>query len=514
MPLARTNTVIVVGVAGQLVEVEADISAGLPGMAIVGLADTAVGEARDRARSAVINSGHEWPNRRITVGLSPAAIHKRGSALDLAIAIAVLAAAGQVPVDELLDLVVVGELGLDGRVRPIRGALPIALAARDAGLGLILPRGNVREAKLVPDLAVRSVCNLAGLVALLRAGPCAHDDDDEADSDTSTDNESRSVPDLRDVRGHPDARFSLELAAAGAHHIAMVGPPGIGKTLLAERLPGILPPLSADASLVATSIHSIAGRLPESADLIRHPPFIAPHHTASLAALVGGGSGTPKLGLVSLAHNGVLFLDEAPEFDQSVLDALRQPLEAGEIVVSRSGFSLRLPARFQLVLAANPCPCGHAGAKDGICTCSSLQRRRYLARLSGPLLDRIDVRLQLEAPTLAELRLLGGSPESSEIVAARVLAARERALRRLRDLPWHVNAEVPTTELRRLWPLPADVLAPAEAAFQNGRSSVRGLDRVVRLAWTVADLTGHDRPTAADVDTAVRQRDGHGKWAA
>ncbi len=511
MPLARTRSVIVIGVAGQLVEVEADISPGLPAMAIVGLADTAVAEARDRARAAVVNSGEDWPNRRITVGLSPASLHKHGSALDLAIAIAVLGAAGKIPIDALADLVVVGELGLDGRVRSVRGALAMALAARDVGCAIVVPASNYQEAALVPDLGVHAVANLAGLVGLLRGEILTGAPDT---TPTLTPSEAGSVPDLSDVRGQVAARFGLELAAAGGHHISMLGPPGIGKTLLAERLPGILPALSGEAAVEVTAVHSIAGRLAEGQGLISRAPFIAPHHTASVAAVVGGGSGLPKLGLVSLAHHGVLFLDEAPEFAQSVLDALRLPLESGEIVVSRSGFNVRLPARFQLVLAANPCPCGLAGSMVAICQCSSLQRRRYLARLSGPLLDRIDVRLQLAAPTLAELRGIEGTVESSSVVAARVALARHRSERRLQGLPWRTNAEVPTTELRKRWPLPADVVASAEEAFETGHGSARGLDRVVRLAWTVADLAGHQSPTALDVETALLQRTGRGRWAA
>ena len=509
MPIARTRTVIVIGVTGQLVEVEADISAGLPGMAIVGLADTAVGEARDRARAAVSNSAEEWPNRRITVGLSPASLHKHGSSLDLAIAITVLAAAGKVPIESIGNLVIVGELGLDGRVRAIRGTLPAALAARSIGASLVVPLLNVREAELVPDLQVYAVADLRSLLALLR--------DPEHWTATEPTPESADhagdmvhLPDLADVRGQPSARLGLELAAAGGHHVAMVGPPGIGKTLLAERLPGILPKLDDEAALEVTSIHSIAGRLSDCGDLIRHAPFVAPHHTASVAALIGGGSKVPKLGLISLAHHGVLFLDEAPEFDQSVLDSLRQPMESGSVVLSRAGFSALLPARFQLTLAANPCPCG--GVDE--CSCTSLQRRRYLARLSGPLLDRIDIRLHLAKPTLAELVFGDGGSESSATVAERVLVARERALARLRGTPWRVNAAIPGAQLRRRWPLAHEAMKPIEDAFRSGRGTARGLDRVVRLAWTVADLVGHPAPTLSDVGTALLQRDADGRWAA
>lgn len=508
MAIARTRSAIVVGVSGQLVEVEADISAGLPAMSIVGLGDAAIGEARDRARAAVVNSCEEWPNRRITVGLSPASLHKHGSGLDLAIAVAVLAAAGKVPTDAIGGLVVVGELGLDGRVRSIRGVLPAALAARAAQAVLVVPIGNAAEAELVPDLVVKPVDSLACLLALLR-DPEAWIPPERSAVDSRHANE-HAIPDLSEVRGQHGARFGLELAAAGGHHIAMLGPPGIGKTLLAERLPGILPRLDDEAALEVTSIHSIAGRLGSGGELIRCSPFVAPHHTASMASLVGGGSGTPRLGLISLAHRGVLFLDEAPEFDQAVLDALRQPMESGSVVVSRAGFSTELPARFLLTIAANPCPCG--GGED--CSCSSTQRRRYLARLSGPLLDRVDIRLHLTRPTEAELAFDAAEGESSQVVAGRVLAARERSGRRLSGTPWRLNAQVPGAFLRRMWPLDRSAAEPLATAFESGRGSARGLDRVARLSWTVADLAGHARPNRTDVQTALLVRDAEGRWAA
>jgi magnesium chelatase family protein len=517
--VARTRGVVLLGVDGHVIGVEAHVSIGVSGFSVVGMADKLVGEARDRCRSAVLNTGLEWPGPKNTVGLSPAELPKRGPTLDLAIALALLAASGQVPLDAVAELVVVGELGLDGRVRPVRGALVAALAARRAGAArIVVPSANVDEAALVPDIAVHGVRTLAGLVALVRGDDVpdvelAVDEDDLAPAPPEPE-----VPDLADVRGQHDARDALELAAAGGHHLAMSGLPGVGKTMLAERLPGLLPPLDEQAALEVTAIHSVAGRLGSGGRLITVPPFEAPHHTASHAAMVGGGSGVPRIGLVSLAHRGVLFLDEAPEFDAGALDSLRQPLESGEMVVARSGFSVRFPARFHLVLAMNPCPCGRGGPGGGSggpsCVCSPQQRRRYLSRISGPLLDRVDLRVGLVRPTLADLEFGASDAEPTAVVAARVLEARERAARRYAGTPWRVNADVPGPVVRRHYGLPADAAAPLDAAVSRGQVSARGADRVVRVAWTVADLAGRDRPDLADVGRALLHREGGAQWAA
>jgi len=362
---------------------------------------------------------------------------------------------------------------------------------------------------------VVGVRTLAGLVALVR-GDDVPDVELAASGDAvATIPEPPPVPDLGDVRGQHAARAALELAAAGGHHLAMTGTPGVGKTMLAERLPGLLPPLDEQAALEVTAIHSVAGRL-DGGRLITVPPFEAPHHTATHAAMVGGGSGVPRIGLVSLAHRGVLFLDEAPEFDSSALDALRQPLESGEMVVSRSAFSVRFPARFHLVLAMNPCPCGRGGTATGApsCSCTPVQRRRYLTRISGPLLDRVDLRVTLVAPTLADLEFGASTAESTGVVAARVLEARERAARRYVGTPWRVNADVPGPVVRRRFGLDAEARAPLDLALSRGMVSARGADRVVRVAWTVADLAGRDRPTRADVAAALLHRDAGPSWAA
>jgi magnesium chelatase family protein len=517
--VARTRGVVLLGVDGHVVGVEAHVSLGVTGFSVVGLADKLVGEARDRCRSAVINSGLEWPGPKNTVGLSPAELPKRGPTLDLAIAIALLAASGQVPSDPVAELVVVGELGLDGRVRPVRGALVAALAARAAGASrIVVPAANVDEASLVPGIHVTGVRTLSGLVALVRGDDVPdvelmHDDEPDQPADPG-----RPVPDLADVRGQHAARAALELAAAGGHHLAMTGLPGIGKTMLAERLPGLLPPLDEQAALEVTAIHSVAGRLGSGGRLITVPPFEAPHHTATHAAMVGGGSGLPRIGLVSLAHRGVLFLDEAPEFDSNALEALRQPLESGEMVVARSAFTVTFPARFHLVLAMNPCPCGRGGQATlpgaPTCVCTPVQRRRYLSRISGPLLDRIDLRVTLVPPTLADLEFGATDAEPTSAVAARVLEARDRAGRRLAGTPWRVNADVPGPVVRRRFGLDPDAAAPLDHAVSRGLVSARGADRVVRVAWTVADLAGRDRPSRSDVGAALAHRDSGSAWAA
>lgn len=516
--VARTRGVVLLGVDGHVIGVEAHVSVGVSGFSVVGLADKLVGEARDRCRSAVINTGLEWPGPKNTVGLSPAELPKRGPTLDLAIALALLGASGQLPTGPLAELVVVGELGLDGRVRPVRGALVAALAARSSGARrLLVPAANVEEASLVPGLEVVGVRTLAGAVALVRGDDTPEAELADIDDRAGPPPDERPVPDLVDVRGQHAARAALELAAAGGHHLAMTGEPGVGKTMLAERLPGLLPALDEQASLEVTAIHSVAGRL-AGGRLITVPPFEAPHHTATHAAMVGGGSGVARIGLVSLAHRGVLFLDEAPEFDGSALDALRQPLESGEMVVSRSAFTVRFPARFHLVLAMNPCPCGRGGGMAGpgapICSCTPVARRRYLQRISGPLLDRVDLRVTLVRPTLADLEFGASSAEPTAAVAARVGEARERALRRYAGTPWRVNADVPGPVVRRRFGLDADAGAPLADALARGLVSARGADRVVRVAWTVADLAGRDRPTRADVGVALLHREGGAAWAA
>lgn len=499
--LAHSWSVALTGINGQIVRIEADIAQGLPATTVIGLGDTAVNQAKERVRAAILNSGCKWPDRRITLALSPAGLPKRGAGYDLALAAAVLAADDQLPERETERLLLIGELGLDGRVLPIRGILPSLLTAAHQGwTAAVVPTANLGEA-LLSGLRVRAARNLADLVDYLRG-----DADNLASATDSEPTPLPEPPDLADVLGQPEARLGLELAAAGGHHLAMIGPPGAGKTMLAARMPGILPRLPRAAALEVTAVHSVAGLLDDSTPLLDRPPFVDPHHSASLAAIVGGGSGTPRPGCVSLAHHGVLFLDEAPEFRMSVLDALRQPMESGSVLLARSSGAVRYPASFQLVLAANPCPC--AAARDVDCSCDPGARRRYLGRLSGPLLDRVDIRLDLPALTPAALTAHCGAVEASSPVRARVTAARERAAARWRSHGWSCNAQVPGPAIRRSLRLPAPATRTLEDAARQGRLTARGYDRVLRLALTCADLAGRDSPDGDDVALALALRCG------
>jgi magnesium chelatase family protein len=517
MALARTLAVTLTGVDGQLVEIEADVSAGMPGVSFTGLPDKSVVEARDRMRAAMLNSEIAWPNRKVTLALLPADVHKSGSRFDLALTVALLAAAGEAPVDRLEGIVWVAELGLDGRLRPVRGVLPSVLAALHSGARrVVVAGGDAREAAMVGGLTVHAARNLAQVVTWLRGDgpppPVVEPEPDGADGAAAAVS-AGTAPDLADVAGQSLARRALEVSAAGSHHLYLVGAPGAGKTMLAERLPGLLPPLPDQAALEVTAVHSVAGLLRQRAGLIRRPPLQAPHHSASTAALVGGGANLARPGAISLAHHGVLFLDEAAEFRPSALDALRQPLESGAVVLHRGGGVVSYPARFLLVLAANPCPCG-SRPKD--CSCAPQVRRRYQRRLSGPLLDRIDLRVQVDPVAHAALFDTGAERDSTATVAARVAAARAAAADRWRDTAWHANSEVPGAQLRSArWALPRSVLDRAQTYLQRGQLSARGFDRVLRLSWTLADLAGRTVPAAVDLDEALYFRTGASEsWAA
>ncbi|MFF3764854.1 YifB family Mg chelatase-like AAA ATPase [Streptomyces sp. NPDC001922] len=532
MVFARTCAVALVGVEGVVVEVQADLEPGVAAFALVGLPDKSLVESRDRVRAAVVNSGAEWPQKKLTVGLSPASVPKAGSGFDLAVACAVLAASERIDPREIADLVMVGELGLDGRVRPVRGVLPSVLAAAEAGYRqVVVPERTAAEASLVPGISVLGVRSLRQLIAVLADEPVPEEEapPEEGRPDPMlagltvpgagtgagllTGASDDGLPDLAEVAGQRGARSALEVAAAGGHHLYLKGPPGAGKTMLAERLPSLLPPLTRQESLEVTAVHSVAGLLPPGKPLLTVPPYCAPHHSATMPSLVGGGNGVPRPGAVSLSHRGVLFLDEAPEFSGRALDALRQPLESGQVVVARSAGVVRLPARFLLVLAANPCPCGRHALRGRGCDCPPAVVRRYQSRLSGPLMDRVDLQVDVEPVSRSELAGGVRPGESSAAVTGRVREARERAAARLSGTPWRINGEVPGHELRVRWQPAAGAMAAAERDMERGLLTARGLDRVLRVAWTVADLAGRDRPTAPDVAHALQLRTGVSRGA-
>ncbi|MFJ4168744.1 YifB family Mg chelatase-like AAA ATPase [Paenarthrobacter sp. NPDC089714] len=507
MAVGRSYGIALVGLNGYIVEVEADIGQTLPAFVILGLPDASLNEAKERIRSAAQNSGIPLSRRKITANLIPASLPKRGSGFDLAITMAVLRAAEDIR--SISGTVFIAELGLDGRLRPVRGILPAVMAAVDAGFPeIVVAEANVAEARLVPGASVRGYKTLARLAYDFGADPKNLVlDYDPAGDDTAEDEEflEEPVPDLRDVAGQAGARRALEVAAAGGHHMLLTGPPGAGKTMLAERLPGLLPDLSDTASMEVTAIHSLAAIRSSAVRLIRRPPFENPHHSATPAAVIGGGSGLPRPGAASRAHRGVLFLDEAPEFERRVLDALRQPLESGELVIHRSAGTAAYPARFQLVLAANPCPCGKASGKGMECSCTAMMRRRYFGRLSGPLLDRVDIQLQVERVSLADFGKTG-CEESTGVVARRVTAARNRQSCRLGPLGFETNSQVPGRILRgdlRLGPGTTRVL---DTALERGLLTARGYDRVLRLAWTLADLDQRDSPHPDHIGQALGLR--------
>jgi magnesium chelatase family protein len=490
MAYASVHSAAVFGIDALPIEIEVHLENALPGVSIVGLPDSAVKEARERVWAALKTAGFGFPNKKVTINLAPADVRKEGSAFDLPIAIGILTAAGIIPSERLTDTVILGELALDGEVRSIHGVLPIALRLRQEGFPrVIVPRANAAEAALVEGIEVLPVESLQQAVRYL-CGEIALEPF-RVDLQQLFEQERLHFPlDFADVRGQENAKRALEVAAAGGHNVLMIGPPGSGKTMLAQRLPGILPPLTLEEALETTKIHSVAGLLAPGQALVTVRPFRAPHHTISDAALVGGGVGTVRPGEISLAHHGVLFLDELPEFARNVLEVLRQPLEERRITISRTKMTVEYPCNVMLVCSMNPCPCGNFGNPYQHCTCTPQQIQRYLAKISGPLLDRIDIHIEVPPVKYQELSS-DRSGEPSAVIRERVIRARQIQAERFRGLPGiYKNADMGTQEIRRFCRIDARGQELLRTAMQRLGLSARAYDRILKVARTIADLEG------------------------
>ena len=504
--VGRAAAVALWGLAGRIVSIEAVISSGLPGIDIVGLPDASVSESRKRLRAALSFLGLPVATQHLTINLTPGSVPKIGTGFDLGIAVAVLRARGIIPPADTEAVVHCGELGLDGRIRPVSGVLPVLHAGLLAGFDrFVVPAGNSAEAALLGTAEVKTVSSLAELVNVY-GGTLTVPQLPPVVEPAGPATPAPELYDLAEVQGQEEARFGIEVAAAGGHNLLMRGTPGAGKTLLAQCLPGILPTLTDAQALEVAAVRSLRGELVAGEELDHRPPFEAPHHRSTASALVGGRKpGT--VGILSRAHHGVLFMDEAPEFSRDVLEALRQPLESRQVHIHRAWGSMVLPASFQLVMAANPCPCGAGmqSAANSDCHCTPMDKRRYRNRLSGPLLDRVDLQLELYPITPADLRL-GGDQEPSAEVAARVLAARQAQSQRYAESPWSLNAGAPGPWLREHFGMRPEALRSLDRALETGRITMRGYDRVLRVATTLADLAGAAAPDAERIATALALR--------